>query len=145
VLDLVLGEGAHPDPASEIAPAIEEAKRTAAESGRVLVFAVIVIGTDEDSQHTADQIAHLKEAGALIYHNTPDAIYTVASLVNKPAAYNERPLSATAFRPPISVINIGLETFFTSLEAQGADVVQVDWRPPAGGNENLMSLLAQLK
>lgn len=46
---------------------------------------------------------------------------------------------------PFSAINAGLESFAESLTAQGAGVVHVDWRPPAGGNEKLMGILARLK
>jgi FdrA protein len=42
-------------------------------------------------------------------------------------------------------INAGLESFAESLEAQEADVVHVDWRPPAGGNEALMAILERMK
>ena len=46
---------------------------------------------------------------------------------------------------PMAAINIGLESFQASLSAQGAQVVQMDWRPPAGGNEKLASLLSRMK
>ena len=46
---------------------------------------------------------------------------------------------------PFSAINAGLESFAGSLADQGAGVVHVDWRPPAGGNEKLMGILARLK
>ncbi|MEZ4682241.1 MAG: hypothetical protein R2932_49355 [Caldilineaceae bacterium] len=36
LLDVVLGDGAHPDPASELAPAIADAILTAEEAGRQL-------------------------------------------------------------------------------------------------------------
>jgi FdrA protein len=49
------------------------------------------------------------------------------------------------FREPLAGINVGLEIFYDSLKDQGAKSVQVDWRPPAGGNEKLMDLLAKLK
>jgi FdrA protein len=42
-------------------------------------------------------------------------------------------------------INVGLESFAESLVAQGAESVQVDWRPPAGGNEKLMAILERMK
>lgn len=45
---------------------------------------------------------------------------------------------------PLKVINVGLELFLESLSAQGIEVVQVDWRPPAGGDEHLASLLEKL-
>ena len=50
-----------------------------------------------------------------------------------------------AFRETLSAINVGLETFHDSLAAQGADVIHVEWRPPAGGNEQLMSLLELMR
>ena len=33
----------------------------------------------------------------------------------------------------VRVVNVGLEVFAVELEAAGARVVHVDWRPPAGG------------
>jgi FdrA protein len=59
------------------------------------------------------------------------------------------PISQTLKLPisqsPFVAINIGLESFAESLVGQGAAVVQVDWRPPAGGNERLMGLLARMR
>ncbi len=45
---------------------------------------------------------------------------------------------------PCRVINIGLESFAEDLRREGVEVVQLDWRPPAGGNARLASLLASL-
>ena len=44
---------------------------------------------------------------------------------------------------PLSVVNIGLEIFAAELAAEGATVVHVDWRPPAGGPA-VAALLARL-
>lgn len=44
----------------------------------------------------------------------------------------------------LHVINIGLESFADDLRAQGVAVIQLDWRPPAGGNARLAALLASL-
>jgi len=49
------------------------------------------------------------------------------------------------FTEPVRVINIGLEGFAEDLEAAGVEVVHLDWRPPAGGNARLTSLLASLQ
>jgi FdrA protein len=49
------------------------------------------------------------------------------------------------FTRPVAAINVGLESFYDSLLAQGAQAVQVDWRPPAGGDDRLASLLARMK
>ena len=56
--------------------------------------------------------------------------------------------SGPALRPfaePLAAINVGVESFFDSLKAQGAAAVQVDWRPPAGGNESLAGILEKMK
>ena len=45
----------------------------------------------------------------------------------------------------LQVINIGLESFAEDLRAQGVEVIQLDWRPPAGGNPRLAALLASLE
>ena len=46
---------------------------------------------------------------------------------------------------PVKVINIGLESFAEDLAASGIAVVQLDWRPPTGGDERLLALLAKLQ
>jgi FdrA protein len=45
---------------------------------------------------------------------------------------------------PVVAINLGLKLFGVSLEQQGVDVVQVDWAPPAGGDQEMMDLLDDL-
>jgi len=44
---------------------------------------------------------------------------------------------------PVAV-NMGVEDFANSLRTQGAEVIQVDWTPPAGGDREMMELLDQL-
>ena len=41
-------------------------------------------------------------------------------------------------------INVGVEDFAASLKIQGAEVIQVDWTPPAGGDREMIELLDQL-
>ena len=45
---------------------------------------------------------------------------------------------------PLKVINVGLELFAKDLEQQRVQVVQVDWKPPAGGDPHLAKLLSKL-
>lgn len=45
---------------------------------------------------------------------------------------------------PLRVINVGLELFAEQVEGQGATVLHVDWRFPAGGSD-IAALLAQLE
>jgi hypothetical protein len=45
---------------------------------------------------------------------------------------------------PMVVINLGLEKFAKSIEEQQVEVVQVDWVPPAGGDQDMIDLLDYL-
>ena len=45
----------------------------------------------------------------------------------------------------LKVINIGIETFVEALKKQGAEVIHVDWRPPAGGDVEILKLLDKLE
>jgi len=44
---------------------------------------------------------------------------------------------------PVAV-NLGVLDFAESLKTQGAEVVHVDWTPPAGGDREMIELLDQL-
>ena len=45
---------------------------------------------------------------------------------------------------PLIVINIGVHKFAESLSEQGVDVTDIDWSPPAGGDEQMIDLLDTL-
>lgn len=47
-------------------------------------------------------------------------------------------------REPPRVLNVGVSLFAEQLREQGVWVVDVAWRPPAGGDERLAALLAAL-
>ena len=156
LLDVVLGDGAHPDPASELAPAVEKAIALAAEDGRPLPVVTVVIGTDEDPQGLGSQIEQLEAAGAFVFTRHDEAVRAVrdafAGIVEgRPSKPPER---ASDLKPDaddsrvnsgFAAINVGLESFADSLRAQGAEVVHVDWRPPAGGDDRLANLLTRLR
>ena len=44
----------------------------------------------------------------------------------------------------VATVNVGLSTFADALREQGAAVVEVDWRPPAGGDPRTLELLTCL-
>jgi FdrA protein len=141
LLDVVLGEGAHPDPASEFVPVIKEIKAKKPE----LKFVVIVIGTNIDPQKLGSQANRLREAGAVIFPNVDSAIDFIVREM-RPSPVNEAvPISLASLGQPFAAINVGLESFYDSLISQGAQAVHVEWRPPAGGDEKLASLLARMK
>lgn len=48
------------------------------------------------------------------------------------------------FKQELKVINIGLLSFKESLDDVGVKVIQVDWRPPAGGDQEAMDALKKL-
>lgn len=140
MLDIVLGEGAHPDPAAEFAPAIEQARRT-----RDIEFVIIVLGTDEDPQDIDRQIDLLESVGAIVFRETSDAASYVLERLRSTVVYGFPPVAIDQFEAGQAAINVGLESFYDSIKDQGARAVQVDWRPPAGGNEQLMAVLAKLR
>jgi hypothetical protein len=41
----------------------------------------------------------------------------------------------------VSAVNVGLRSFADAVRAQGAEVVDVDWRPPGGGEAEVVALL----
>ncbi|MEM7347624.1 MAG: hypothetical protein AAF485_25595, partial [Chloroflexota bacterium] len=146
LLDVVLGDGAHPDPASELAPAIADAFAQARAAGRHLDIIAMVAGTDEDPQDMAAQIEQLEQAGAQVEINNEVATRRVGHLLQSLGGTPEIPsVDLTALHQPLSAINVGIETFTNSLSAQEAPVLHVNWKPPAGGNEKLMGILARMK
>ncbi|HEX4962638.1 MAG TPA: acyl-CoA synthetase FdrA [Thermoanaerobaculia bacterium] len=141
LLDVVLGDGAHADPAGELAPVIERA--IAGRDGDLDVIA-IVLGTDEDPQNLAEQIATLTRAGARVCRTVSEAVEAVWQ---RQAGEESRgmPVPLETVQAPLAAVNVGLESFCDSLLAQGARAVQVEWKPPAGGNEKLAAILSRLK
>jgi FdrA protein len=63
MLDCVIGYGAHPDPAAELAPAIRQARELA--EGKLLVVASVT-GTEQDPQCLSAQATALQAAGAVV-------------------------------------------------------------------------------
>jgi FdrA protein len=66
LLDVVLGECAHPDPAGAAAAAIRDARARAERAGRRLDVVVHVVGTDEDPQGLIAQEKTLRALGAVV-------------------------------------------------------------------------------
>jgi FdrA protein len=66
LVDVILGDGAHPDPAGALAAAIAEARARARRARRTLEVVAHVVGTDEDPQGLADQEGKLRQAGARV-------------------------------------------------------------------------------
>ena len=78
MLDVVIGYGAHPDPASELGPAIRQAKQLA---DRELIVVASVTGTEQDPQRLSVQAAALQAAGAIVCDSNAAAAKLVAMIV----------------------------------------------------------------
>src|SRR3990170_1015890 len=168
LLDVVLGYGAHPNPAGVLAPVIRETRGRARAAGRWLSVVASVCGTEEDPQAYDDQVAQLIESGALVQASNAQAAH-LAGLIAQAAGASGQPrplvpvaLPATMPGPPappiapgaaeivhllagpVKVVNVGLGLFADALRAQSVEVISVDWQPPAGGKQHLIDILDRL-
>ena len=141
LLDVVLGEGSHLNPAGELAPVIKEIGSQRAD----IEFIAMVIGTDEDPQNIQSQIDQLKEAGVIVFRTAAEAVEYISLKFNQNQSNQSPPVNLEQLKQPLAAINVGLESFYESLTLQGAQAVHVEWRPPASGNEKLAALLAKMK
>ncbi len=66
LLDVVIGYGAHPDPAVELAPAIQQACQIAKDAGCELLVVASVTGTDQDPQDLSRQVRELERVGVVV-------------------------------------------------------------------------------
>ena len=139
LLDVVLGEGSHTDPASELAPVIAEVCE------KKIEVVALVVGTAEDPQNLEAQINQLTEAGAVVFRTATEVVEYISLRLNSSASNSNPSVDLDQLNQPLTAINVGLESFYESLTQQGAQAVHVEWRPPAGGNERLASLLAKMK
>ncbi len=48
------------------------------------------------------------------------------------------------FNQDLVAVNMGLASFADNLKKEGARAIQVNWKPPAGGNAKMAALLAKL-
>src|SRR2546428_187219 len=81
LVDVVLGYGAHRDPAGEIVPAIR-----AVRARRPLAVVASVCGTDGDPQSRAAQIATLRDAGVIVMDGNAQAARLAAAIARRAGA-----------------------------------------------------------
>jgi hypothetical protein len=80
LFDVVLGYGAHPNPAAELADSLRDAQHTAAMQRRKLIAIGHVCGTDGDPQDRAAQVRTLSATGAIVAASNIDAVSIAARL-----------------------------------------------------------------
>jgi FdrA protein len=81
LLDVVLGHGAHPDPAAELAPAIRSARDAARADDRELAVVVSLCGTVGDPQGLERSAGALRDSGADVFLSNAAAARHAVSLV----------------------------------------------------------------
>jgi FdrA protein len=158
LFDVVLGFGAHPDPATELALAVTAARASAADAGRKISFIASVCGTDADLQGLHRSEAALQDAGVVVLPTNAQAARLACLVAERKLPADDAcsavpwrsscslpsPVSQPLFGTPCRVVNVGLPGFFDTLRTVGAPAIQVDWRPPLGGDAALASRLAAI-
>ncbi|HON44477.1 MAG TPA: acyl-CoA synthetase FdrA, partial [Planctomycetota bacterium] len=145
LLDVVLGYGAHEDPAQEIADTVQQAQKQ--NPNKHITYIATVIGTELDPQKLSDQIAKLQAANIHTYTDTREAISHAGQIIQAltPQIQTPKDIPIDILHEKLQAINIGLEVFSKTLITQEANTIQVEWKPPAAGKENLMTILQRMK
>ncbi len=150
LLDVVLGHAADPDPAAGLAPAIVAARARRPD----LAVVIALVGTAADPQDRERQAGALADAGAHVFASNAAAARAAASFAAgtpdrgrsarppRPDHPHEgvpvgprRPVALDLLDPPDRVICAGVDLLADALREQGVDVVEVDFRPPTGGDD----------
>lgn len=48
------------------------------------------------------------------------------------------------FKKDLIIINMGLESFSENLKKENVKVLQMNWKPPAGGDDRLIAMLEKI-
>jgi FdrA protein len=164
LFDIVLGYGAHPDPAGAILPAVLEGKKMVQKRGGYLCCVASLCGTRGDPQGLEKQRRMLEKNGVLVFPSAALAARCAAQValrsekeidqpeVLDPGRTEEKMNRQVASLPnahllsaPLKVVNLGLSSFADSLRQQEVPVLHVDWRPPASGDQGLLDVLRKLR
>ena len=162
LFDCMLGYGCHPDMAAALAPVIKEQLEAAKAAGRELYFVGSVTGTENDPQDYYKSFETLREAGAIMETSNARAIrlalelkgihFTEADREVVPYEIKDNsplpepsPQVMELLNTTPRIINVGVESFNESLNTYGAESVQFNWKPLAGGNKRMIHLLNELE
>jgi len=81
IMDVVIGYGAHPDPAAELGEAILQARALTADADRTLHVVASVTGTEGDPQGLQHTVATLERAGVIVCGSNAAAARLTAMIV----------------------------------------------------------------
>lgn len=139
ILDVVLGYGANEDPVGQLVPVLQKVKQ----SYPKVTVVTHVCGTSDDPQGFQASVDRLLEVSIVAPTNAAacrlarDLAY--GRKVAKPVIPNAEKAEAASGEVSsifggIRAINIGVETFTKAIKKVGAPVMQLNWKPPAGGD-----------
>ena len=163
LLDLVLGHGAHPDPAPELADAVRAARATASAAGRDLPVVVSLTGTESDPQGLDRSALLLVAAGADVLLSNAAATRHALRLLGRDVPPPSADVAETAYdsgaahlgggaSAPVdalpalltgepTIASAGVSLFADSLRAQAIPVTEVAWQPPMPGTSGDLALV----
>jgi succinyl-CoA synthetase alpha subunit len=84
LLDVVLGYGAHPNPAAELVPAIRQAHESARKAGHELIVIANVTGTEQDPQVRSQQVTALEQSGVIVCESNATAARLAGLTIQAP-------------------------------------------------------------
>ncbi len=88
-LDVILGHGAHPDPAGEMARAVEKAKQITDRGGGHLSVVASIVGTSKDPQNLPLQREKLEKASVIIMPSNAQASRMAALIATSGDAWKK--------------------------------------------------------
>jgi len=143
LIDIVFGSGANKDPVGAMEEALAEAKKSMEEKGKHLTIICSICGTENDIQDYERAKKRLEALDVIVAESNAHGADLAVAMVR---GRNEKlePIRRL-FKSEISVINMGIDSFYQDLMQLGVKIVHIDWRPPAGGNDKMLSLLSRLK
>lgn len=149
LLDFVIGYGGHEDIVGEFIPAIKEIKKGLEEKQGEIVFIAPVTGTMGDPQIYHDQVSKLESSGVIVMESNAQGAILATEIIKYINGNDKTTMSTkqntSLLTEELKVINIGLKHFAEPMVKYGAEVVHYKWKPIAGGNKYLASILSKLK
>jgi len=154
LLDVVLGHGAHENPAEALRPALAEALKNNPD----LHIVAHICGTNADPQSLASQQKILSEFGVILAPSNRQAVQIAADLslalpsLSIPAIddFYSIPVVAGHENKEIApkakgVINLGLKQFEQAISSKGISIYSPEWQPPVEGNRKVGLMLAEMQ
>lgn len=157
LFDVVLGYGSHEQMATELANPIATLK----EEYPNVKFIATVCGTSNDIQGYSKAIKILNDSGIQVEETNENAVklalaYKGIELDSKEKKWIEYDGTKIPIPNPSknilnllnskpNVINIGVKQFNYSLEKNSVNYIQYNWKPLAGGNKKMISVLNYLE